>query len=55
MVLPRVISHLPQDATENGTTTHALGNVLFGFEAKGEHRGADLTQRMCVRTFPSER
>ena len=41
LVTPSLISHLPQDATENGTTEHKLGNVLFGYEPAGFcHGGA---------------
>jgi hypothetical protein len=41
LLTPKVISHLPQDETENGTTEHRLGDVLFGFERAGScHGGA---------------
>ena len=32
---PNLISHLPQDASENATTEHTLGDVMFGFEPAG--------------------
>jgi hypothetical protein len=35
LVTPACISDVPQDASESGTTTHAFGNVLFGFEPEG--------------------
>ena len=32
LVTPTLISHVPQDATENATTEHKIGNILFGYE-----------------------
>ena len=41
LITPALINDLPQDKTENATTTHAMGDVLFGFEAAGScHGGA---------------
>jgi len=40
-VTPSLISHLPQDASENATMEHKLGDVLFGYEPAGFcHGGA---------------
>lgn len=39
---PKEISHVPQDATENATTTHHMGGVFFGYEPAGFcYGGAD--------------
>lgn len=35
LVTPSLITGIPQDQSESATQTHALGNVLFGFEPKG--------------------
>merc|ERR1711879_310434 len=41
LVTPALISHVPQDATENATSEHKLGNILFGYEPAGFcHGGA---------------
>ena len=41
LVTPSLISHLPQDESENATTEHKLGDVLFGYEPAGFcHGGA---------------
>eukprot|EP00164_Ancoracysta_twista_P014120 GFYU01022857.1.p1 GENE.GFYU01022857.1~~GFYU01022857.1.p1 ORF type:complete len:190 (-),score=49.99 GFYU01022857.1:151-696(-) len=46
LLTPSVISHLPQDETENATTVHELGNVMFGFEPKGccSHAAEDAAE-----------
>ena len=41
LVTPGLINDVPQDATENATTNHQLGDVMFGFEPAGFcHGGA---------------
>ena len=39
LITPSVISHIPQDSTENATQTHAMHDVLFGFEPTGFCKG----------------
>ena len=35
LLTPQAISHVPQNSSENATTEHLLGDVLFGFEKAG--------------------
>lgn len=35
LVTPTCVKDVPQDASEAGTQTHEMGNVLFGFEPSG--------------------
>ena len=50
LLTPTLINNLPQDQSENATTNHTLGDVMFGFEAAGTcHGGAgqDDASEIC--------
>jgi hypothetical protein len=42
-VTPSCISHVPQDASENATTTHHEGGIFFGYEPAGFCYGGAAT------------